>query len=133
MKTNIASCCKPIPGDSLLGYITKGNGITIHRSICPNVSELDERIIVAEWNNEITNRYATNILIKAIENKNLLLDIISKTTNTDITINNMNTINSNDGIIITISVLVSNTERLQKLIHDIENIPTVLQVERLIK
>ena len=53
IKVNIASCCKPVPGDRVIGYITKGNGISVHRSVCPNVSELEERLIEVNWNTKI--------------------------------------------------------------------------------
>ena len=44
VKVNVASCCKPVPGDSIVGYITKGYGITVHRAVCPNVKEVEEFI-----------------------------------------------------------------------------------------
>ena len=71
IKINVAGCCKPIPGDHIVGYISKGNGINVHRAVCPNISELDERIIEVNWNTNITKQYSTNLLITASENNNL--------------------------------------------------------------
>jgi len=86
IKVNIASCCKPIPGDRIVGYITKGNGISVHRMVCPNVSELEERIIEVSWNNVTTKKYPTTILVHASEENNVLVNIISKTSNSNITV-----------------------------------------------
>lgn len=49
IKVNIASCYKPVPGDNISGYITKGNGITIHRTLCPNITDETERTIDVHW------------------------------------------------------------------------------------
>lgn len=133
IKVNIASCCKPIPGDRIVGYITKGNGISVHRLVCPNVSELEERIIEVEWNATISKKYPTTILVHANENKNILLDIISKTSNSDITVQSINSITSSDNYLYEITVVVSNKERLIKFMNEISSIDNIIDVERLIK
>ena len=133
IKVNIASCCKPVPQDRIVGYITKGNGIAVHRMVCPNVSDLEERIIDVEWNQNISKKYPTTILVHATENKNILLDIISKTSNADITIQSINTVNSSDNYLYEITVVVPNKERLIKFINEISSINNIIDVERLIK
>ena len=133
IKTNIASCCNPIPGDSIVGYISKGNGINIHRSICPNISDLEERIIEVNWNTDITKKYLTGILVYTNEMKNILVDIVAKTSSLDIMIQSVNTITSTNSYIFEIYVRVSGIEKLTKFMRDLENLPTVAKVERLIK
>ena len=133
IKVNIASCCKPIPGDRIVGFITKGNGISVHRAVCPNVSDLEERIIGVAWNENISKKYSTTILVHASENKNLLLDIISKTSNSDITVQSINTLNSNNNYLFEITVTVSNKERLVKFMNEISSLNNIIDVERLIK
>ena len=136
IKVNIASCCKPIPGDRIVGYITKGNGISIHRSVCPNVSELDERLIDVKWNDNIDKKYLTNIVVHTlniVNNKNILIDIIARTSSSDITIQNINLINSNDDNMIEINVLVPNKEKLLKFMDSIKMLENVTSVERIIK
>ena len=133
LKVNIASCCKPIPGDQIVGYISKGHGINIHRTICPNVSDLDARIIEANWNETIQNKYTTDILIKAEDTKNLLLSIISKTSGTDITLQNVNTNNNGTVATINISIITENASRLNKFINEILGLEGIVSVERCIK
>lgn len=133
IKVNIALCCRPVPGDRVVGYITKGNGISVHRMVCPNVSELEERIIDVKWNQVTTKKYPTNILVHALDGKNILLDIISKTSNTDITIQSINTINTHDNFMYDITILVSDKNKLLKFMNDIKMIPNILDVERVIK
>ena len=134
IKVNIASCCKPVPGDRVVGYITKGHGITVHRAVCPNVSELEERLIEVSWNAKITEKYLTTLLIRANDNTNLLLDIISKTSNTDITVKSINTISSNaNDHLYEITIDVDKKETLVKFINDIDQISRVVSVERIIK
>ena len=134
IKVNIASCCKPVPGDRVVGYITKGHGITVHRAVCPNVSELEERLIEVSWNAKITEKYLTTLLIRANDNTNLLLDIISKTSNMDITVKSINTISSNaNDYLYEITIDVDKKETLVKFINDIDQISRVVSVERIIK
>lgn len=136
IKVNIASCCKPIPGDRIVGYITKGNGISVHRSVCPNISELDERLIDVSWNESIDKKYVTSLLIHSLKlnnNKNLLIDIISKTSSSDIIIQSINNINTEDDNLFNIKVLVPNKEKLLKFINDLEMLEGITSVERLIK
>lgn len=133
IKVNIASCCKPICGDDIIGYITKGNGITIHRSACPNIEDLEERFIEVYWNQDIQKKYPTSLLVRAIDNRNILMEIIAKTSNSDNIIQSINTINSNDDYLYEITVLVSDKDKLEKYIHDLEMVPSIHSVERLIK
>ena len=133
IKVNIASCCKPIPGDSIVGYITKGNGISVHRCNCPNINEIEERLIDVTWNNEINKKYSTNILVQALDNKNVLIDIISKTSSSDVVVQSINTINTNDNYMFDIVLLVANIEKLNKFINDLEMLDKIIKVERIIK
>ncbi len=133
IKINVASCCKPIPGDRIVGYITKGYGISVHRMVCPNVSELNERIIDVKWNKAIDKKYPTAILVNANDNENLLLNIIAKTSNTSIAVQNINAINKSGDYLYEIIVLVNNKANIKKFIEDIKTIPSVMSVERIIK
>ena len=131
IKVNIASCCKPIKGDRIVGYITKGNGITVHRMVCPNVSELNERLIDVKWN-DTNKKYPTSLLIKSLDN-NILMNIVAKTSNSDITIESIKSLSHGEDYIYQITILVENKERLIKYMNDLNMIPNVLSVERLIK
>ena len=133
IKVNIASCCKPVPQDDLIGYITKGYGITAHRLSCPNVANLDERMIEISWNEVTTKKYPTNILVHTIGNKNILLDIIAKTSNNDVVVQSINVLNSSDNNTYDLTILVDNKEVLTKFMNDIRSLPDILDVERNIK
>ena len=101
--------------------------------VCPNVSELEERIIDVRWNQVTAKKYPTNILVHALDNKNILLDIISKTSNTDITVQSINTINSSDNFMYDITLLITDKDKLMKFMNDIKMIPNIIDVERIIK
>ena len=133
IKVNVASCCKPVPGDSIVGYITKGNGIAVHRMSCPNVKDVEERIIDVEWNSEISKKYPTSLLIHSTTNKDVLLKIITKTSNSNITVQSINTLSSNDSFAFELVVVVPDLEKLNKFITDINSIPDIIDVERVIK
>ena len=133
IKVNVAACCKPIPGDRVIGYITKGNGITVHRAVCPNVSDLEERLIEVKWNNNISKKYNAAILVRADNNKDVLLDIIAKTANTEIVVQSINSMNSKEGFLFEITVSVESKEKLMKFVNDLTMISSVIDVERIIK
>ena len=133
IKVNIASCCKPIKDDEIIGYITKGYGITIHRINCPNVSELQERFISVRWNSNTSKKYPTTLLLKSLDSKNMLFDIIAKTTNLNVVVESINNIKNNECYTCELTISVDNLEQLNKFINDLESIPNMLSVERLIK
>ena len=132
IKVNLASCCKPIPGDRIVGYITKGNGISVHRSVCPNISE-SERLIDVSWNEISDKKYSTNLLISATDNKNVLIDIISKTSSAEVIIQSINTVNTNEDYMFDITILVPNKEKLIKFMNALNEVKSIKNVERLIK
>ncbi|MBP5408094.1 MAG: bifunctional (p)ppGpp synthetase/guanosine-3',5'-bis(diphosphate) 3'-pyrophosphohydrolase [Bacilli bacterium] len=133
IKVNIASCCHPVPGDRIVGYITKGNGITVHRMVCPNVSDLEERIIEVKWGKKPDKTYPTTIIVRSKENQNTLLSIVAKTSNTNMSVQSINTMQSKGDFVFEITVNVTNKEQLVKFMNDIRMIPDIIEVERLIK
>ncbi len=133
IKVNISKCCRPIPGDEITGYISSGNGINIHRIICPNVKDLDERLIDVSWNKQTNQKYSTYLLVHATDNKDILFNIVAKTSNSNIMVKSINTINSDGEYIFEIKVSVSNLEDLNKFMIDLRNISNVTNVERVIK
>jgi GTP pyrophosphokinase len=132
IKVNLASCCNPVVGDRIVGYITKGYGVTIHRMVCPNVAELDERLIEAKWNTD-SAKLPTNILVRTGSDNDVLINIASKASNDDIPVRKFNVHHSKDDDAIEMTVLVNNKEHLLKLMNDIKMIPEVTDVLRLIK
>ena len=129
IKVSLSGCCKPIPGDNIIGYITKGSGITIHRTNCKNVVDLDERLINVKWNDELTKKFPTDILIYTTPNDNLL-DIITAASTNNIIIDSMTTITKNEFRIYTLTILVENTIKLDKFANYLNNLSFVNKVER---
>ncbi len=131
LKVSFGGCCKPIKGDLIVGYISKGNGITIHRKNCYNICDVDERIISASWNyNNNNKKYVTNVLIYTDKKENLLLDIISKTTSLNVGIKSVNTISNVDYNVFDIDILIEDTDKLNKYMNVINSLPYVTSVER---
>ena len=133
IKINIAKCCKPVPEDSIVGFIQTGVGINIHRSICPNVSTLNEKLIDVKWNSDILNKYSTNIMVYTNSTKDLLLSVVSKTQNSGVTIKSINTIKNDGAYNFDIKLSVKDLGSLAKIIDDIRLIPDVIDVDRVIK
>ena len=133
IKVNVASCCKPVPGDNIVGFITKGYGITIHKSDCPNTSDVSDRLIDVYWNENISQKYETTILVRSITNNNVLLDVVAKCTNNDLNVKSINTINHDDEVLYELTISVINKEKLDKVIREIELINNVKSVSRIIK
>ena len=133
IKINVAKCCRPVPGDDIVGYIQTGIGINIHKSTCPNVSNVKERLISVRWNDEIGKRYSTNIIVYTNTNKDLVLTIASITQNNNLSIKSINTIKIDGKYTFEIKVAVPNLEKLKKYMNDIESLEEVTGVERVIR
>lgn len=132
IKVNIASCCNPIPGDRVVGYISKGHGINVHRIQCPNISHLNERLIEVKWN-ETNEKFSSVINVVASINNDLLVKIIAKASNDDIGVKNISTNNMLDGQNIEMTIVVHDKEELLQFMNSIKSLESVKTVERVIK
>ena len=132
IKTHIASCCHPIPGDEIIGFITKNNGIAVHRKRCLAVERLGERSIEVSWSDKINNRYQTELIIYTNTTKNILVNIASVADDNEISIQNIHLVNKIGNNIYKATVLVSNIEVLTKFINGLNKIKDIKKVDRLL-
>lgn len=129
---NLAKCCKPVKGDKIKGYITKGQGITIHKENCHNINNC-ERLIDVEWNINNENEYLTDLEIEALSGKNQLLDIITKASQRNIYVESINSKELEDKIIYSITVKIKNIEELEPFINELYALPFIKRAERKVK
>ena len=130
IKLKLASCCNPIPGDSIIGFITKGYGISVHRANCPNLTDLNERLISVSWGDVEGKKYRVSLLIKTEIKNNILLEIISKASNNNINVESINTHKAQDEIVFDLTILVENDEKLRKFMSSVQTLTECLSVER---
>lgn len=130
IKVSLANCCKPIKGDEIIGYISRGNGIIVHSKNCKNLRNMNDRLIDVSWNNNITKKFQTKIKIYANKKDNLLLDIITKTSGLDINIIKVNTIYDIDRVIYDLMISVTDTDKLNKYLVNLKQIPDIIDVKR---
>jgi len=133
IKVTLANCCKPVNGDDVIGYITRGNGIVVHRTNCHNIMDVDERIIPIEWNSNSENKYVTSIVVKTIKKDNILSEIISKASTSNTTVLSINLVNNLDYQTYNLLVSVENVTKLNSFLNSLYQMPFVIEVERLIQ
>ena len=134
-----SKCCSPVPGDEIVGFVTRGRGVSIHRTDCINILNLSEidraRLIDAEWQDDadsLTNeKYLAEINIYASNRNGLLADISKALTEKNINILSLNTRTSKQGVV-TMSMMfeISGKEELNRVIERIRNIESVVDIER---
>ena len=136
--TRIANCCKPIPGDKILGYITKGNGVTIHREDCSNVLHAlktkPERILITSWGSDIAKKYSVDIVIRAIDRKGLVRDITTILADEGVMVVGLNlSIDKKNSIVsVYVTIEVESIPILTKVLAKITQLDDVLEARRLI-
>lgn len=133
IETSIANCCLPVPGDEIVGYITKTSGIRIHRKTCSNVELFDERIVKASWNPKLTGKYSSELIIHTTSKENIVLDIVQTAASLSINVENVNLVNKGINNVYSVDILVANLEDLNKYILNLQKIKYVSDVERIIK
>lgn len=130
-----SKCCNPVPGDEIIGYITKGRGVSIHRTDCVNMEELikdENRIINVSWYNEETKgTYNVDIEILSNDRTGLLADIVKEITGLKINIMGVNTKTNKERIAtIDVTVEVKDTEQLNSVIKAVRKVDSVYEVNR---
>jgi len=129
--TNYAKCCNPVPGDDIVGYITRGRGATIHRKDCPNIlrTKDKERIVKVSWG-EAKRTFPVMIQIKAYDRQGLLGDISTILSNEGINLRDINTKFSNNLATINILLDVGDINQLSKVLAITESLPNVMEAYR---
>ena len=132
-----SKCCSPVPGDEIIGFVTRGRGVSIHRTDCVNIINLPEiergRLIDAEWQagSEESSKYLAEIVIYAHNRNGLLADISRVLTEKNIDIMSMNTKTSKQGIAtMAASFYVGSREELNHTIEKLRNVESVMDIER---
>ena len=131
-------CCSPVPGDEIIGFVTRGRGISVHRTDCVNIINLPEmeraRLIDADWQVEnITGKekYLAEIIIYANNRYGLLADISKAMTERNIDIMSMNTRTNKQGVVtMAISFQITSRDELNRMIDKLRNVDNVLDIER---
>ena len=128
----LANCCYPIPGDKIIGYVSKGNGIVVHCKDCVNVNALEEeRLLDLEWATNIDRKYPVSIKISASQTNGIITDIINTINSYNLGIAQINTTtNQNFETIIKLKILVKNKLQLDNLIVNLQRVPHVHGIER---
>ena len=125
---NIAKCCMPVKGDEIIGYITKGQGISVHKKNCPNVPLSSERVIDVAWNMESTNYYYTNIYVTIKDTKDILAEVITEIGKKDSLVRSCRTIEKEDRLIYELNIRIKDKEELEKIENAILKISNVIDV-----
>ena len=132
-----SKCCSPIPGDEIVGFVTRGRGITIHRTECVNVIIMSEivrtRLIEAEWQQDTrtAEKYMAEIQIYANNRTGLLVDLSKILTERKVDVRSMNSrINKQERATISLSFEVGSKTELNSLVEKIRQVESVLDVER---
>ena len=129
VKVNLAKCCYPVYGDSIIGYITKGSGIRVHRMNCQNLEELEDRTVEVKWNHNVNKKYLSCLLIYSNSSENHLSDIEKALSTVNIGIEESRILNKNK-YIYEITIYVSSLEQLNKVITMLSNNDYIDNVER---
>ena len=133
IKVRFSKCCNPVPGDEIIGFITRGRGVSIHRSDCPNICEVDEseRFIEVEWDLYKKASYTAEIQIKAIDRPGLLTEITQKISDVDLGLLSLNArTNKEKLVIINLTLEIKDIEELKDLMRKFRKISSVMDVYR---
>ena len=131
---SLSSCCTPIPGDEIVGYITRGKGISVHRKECRNVANETERLIDVYWKDSIEySTYPVDLSVDANDRPNLLVDIMNALSSAKITLSSIHAqLQSHNRtlVVVTLTAYVSDAKKLNDITNILLNIKGVYGVKR---
>lgn len=134
LQTSTAKCCKPMPPDAIVGYLTCDHGVTIHRRACAFIARLSEdrrnRLLGAQWGNYQNVSTDVDIEVKAHDRQGLLRDISDLFVREKVNATKANTMSRNDLALMQFSIEISDLEQLSRLLALIQQVPNVIEVRR---
>ena len=132
---SLGKCCTPLPGDEIVGYVSKGKGIIVHRLTCPNIVGKKTRLIDVNWRTDIEfATYPVDILIEANDRPNLLINVMTLLTNNHVAVSNLHAQKTNNNVtcLITLRVMISDAKRYTDIANILMGISGIYQVSRII-
>lgn len=136
MKISLAACCSPVPGDEVVGYISQGQGVKVHRKDCPNIANEKQRLIDVEWDENIEQKtYEVKLVVKSTDRNFLLSDIVTVVSQCKAGLQHVDSGVEDDKISATtkLTVIVQDAEHLQSLMANLRKVNSVRTVERIIQ
>lgn len=134
LQTSIAKCCKPMPPDAIVGYLTRDHGVTLHRRACAFIVRLPEqrhnRLLSAQWGNYHNGNITIDIEVEAYDRQGLLRDISDLFAREKINATKANTISRNNLALMQFSIEIPNPEQLGRLLALIQHVPNVVEARR---
>lgn len=132
VEVKFAKCCTPVPGDPIIGFITKGNGISVHVKSCPNIinSKSPERLIDVYWQNLSTDKFPVKIQIISVNGPAILYEVSKMLSTFDVNILSINARTDSDSGIMDLVIEVKSTKQLDDVIRKLKTIKTVANVFR---
>ncbi len=133
LKVRFSRCCSPVPGDDIVGYITRGRGVSVHRRDCPNLQEIDakERLMEIEWDQNKKSSYHGDIQIKATDRTGLLTEITQVLTDTRVAVTSLNArTNKEKAVIINMTFEIKDINQLKDVMKRIKKLQGVMDVYR---
>ena len=132
-----AKCCNPLPGDDIIGYVTKGRGVAIHRADCPNATSngdfFQNRLVDVAWSNSEASKFEAEIQIKTVDRRGIINDITHIVAMDKVSLNGISARKGKDSIIsVNLLVEVNNIDALNTLMKKIKSIPGVENIYRVI-
>lgn len=133
VKVNLANCCNPVYGDEIIGYITKGNGISVHRINCHNLEMLEDRTLEVVWGSNSNKRYYTSLVVYTNTSDNHMLDLMQSISMLNISVDEIKTISRVDNILYEVGCYVTGLEQLNKAIMTLNKANYIDKVERVMR
>lgn len=133
MMISLAGCCSPVHGDEIVGYITKGQGVKVHRSDCPNIIHETKRLIDVHWDEQFEKgKYEVQLQILANDRSFLLTDLVTVVSQNKVGLNAVSSGVNDDKVTATtiMKVVVENSDHLKQLITNLRKVNSVISVER---
>ena len=133
LKVRFAKCCNPVPGDEIVGYITIGRGISVHRADCQNIKILDEntRLIEVSWDTGDSDSYSAEIEVHALDKSNVISDVANRINDSKLTLLSLNArVTKDRDLFLDIIVEIKSVDELNKLMEKIKRINNVFNVYR---
>lgn len=129
---NIAKCCMPVKGDEIIGFITKGQGISVHKKDCPNVANNSNRLINVSWNMDSVNYYYTNIYVSIKDTNDILAEVITEIGKKDSLVRSCKTLDKDDKLIYELNIRIKDTNELEKIKNAILKLNGVVDVSNVL-